>query len=83
MHLSIHIQVLPQLPSSGDQAAMWLCPKALSGLHRPLRSIEEDRQPVKVSQNTHASVGRTMHAHFSQITLRQYVTANALTPRTQ
>jgi len=43
---------LPQLPSSDDQAAMWLCPKALGGLHRQLRSVEEDQQPVKVSQNT-------------------------------
>lgn len=53
-------------------------PKALDGLHRQLRSTEEDQQPVKVSQNTHASVGRTMHAHFSVITLRQHATAALL-----
>lgn len=59
-------------------AVMQLCPKALGGLHRQLKSTEEDQQPVKVSQNTHASVGRTMHAHFSVITLRLHVTATLL-----
>ncbi len=73
-----HSNIYHGYPAARSRQPCGFVPRLWVGLHRQLRSTEEDQQPVKVSQNTHASVGRTMHAHLSVITLWQHATAALL-----